>query len=287
MKIVSRIYGGLGNQLFQYVAAYYFSKYINATLYVDCTSGFKIHNSTKREYELNKFNLKINYYLPKWYENKFHRKYTIFIRKQNYIFENHNPNLLLDFDRSNKIFKNKEIYIDGYWQSFKYFEQIKDELKDNLLPINSSNLQLIGDNINKNFYNTIALHLRWFENNAKFFELDVGKIYLRNAIRYFREINSDPFFIVFTDNIFKSLDYLKDFDINYKFSTDYFDSRDAVIDLYLISKIKYKILSPSTFSWWAGTLTSDINSEIIAPSPEIISGKIWTFEMRNHLFKYI
>ena len=56
-KIILRVKGGLGNQLFIYAFGYSLAKKNNYDLYLDYTTGFLRDHKYKRHYMLNKFNI--------------------------------------------------------------------------------------------------------------------------------------------------------------------------------------------------------------------------------------
>ena len=126
--ITIRIKGGLGNQLFQYAAAYALSKRLNTNLTMDISffprqsvREFKLHylDIAAKEVDQTVLPVTIELYKSK-YINKFLR--MIDVRKLRcgrdwtYMLETI-PDLVPEFftvDRGN-------IYIDGYYQSEKYF----------------------------------------------------------------------------------------------------------------------------------------------------------------------
>ena len=87
-KIIVRIAGGLGNQLFMYANAFALSKSINYELFVDNKSGF-FKNKYKTNYQLENFNINAELCGNKFrYDNNFKnikRKFLIktdFLRKR-------------------------------------------------------------------------------------------------------------------------------------------------------------------------------------------------------------
>lgn len=62
-------------------------------------------------------------------------------------------------------------------------------------------------------------------------------------------------FVIITDDIYAAKIYFPNYEIL---------NNDEIIDLYLLTKCKYLILSNSTFCWWGGWL-NDNAIEIIAP----------------------
>ena len=151
-KLIITLKGGFGNQLFQIVNGISLSKKFNKKLIIDISSFSKLNSykNTKRNYELGILNLKYKkiYYLAFFY--KFYSKFSnkiIHLKEKNFNFNK----ILLDNDKS--------YLIDGYWQSYKYFE------KDFSFIFNS--LENIKKKINLNsFYkdllrsNSVCVHIR-------------------------------------------------------------------------------------------------------------------------------
>jgi len=73
----------------------------------------------------------------------------------------------------------------------------------------------------------------------------------KDAINYFKSKIKNPKFLIWS-NDFSNLD--KYFDNNFMFVQNSNKKKDLV-DLYLLTKCKYFIVAPSTFSWWGAWLS--------------------------------
>ena len=136
--IIVNLKGGLGNQMFQYALGYILAKKKNCDLLCDTRlQEFYKKNppprNVPREIDLDIFGIKIkspsNWELFKvlhLFSNHRVRKYIIFVldffgvlalRERERIFEK-------------RIFENKSLnlYLDGYWQSEKYFVDYKTDI---------------------------------------------------------------------------------------------------------------------------------------------------------------
>ena len=169
-KIIVKIAAGLGNQMFMYANAYALSKKYSLDLTVDNTSGFfqKKNRTLSREYGLDIFNLsskkssnvdKFDTYL-KHLLKKLLIFYDIFCIRKIFFKEKSNKDKMSSFipiDISNT---KKKIYIEGYFQSEKYFSEFKKNLQDEF-SINLANTDF-KDTYKNNLINTnsISLHLR-------------------------------------------------------------------------------------------------------------------------------
>ena len=128
--IITKLQGGLGNQMFQYALGRKLSLVHKTNLKLD-TSNLNLNDPLiiKRSYSLSVFNIKTQIASPEEIsrflapQNLISKITHLFIKNKRYITEStkvFSPTIL-------KLPNN--IYLDGYWQSPKYFSDIKDVLK--------------------------------------------------------------------------------------------------------------------------------------------------------------
>ncbi len=165
--ITMRIKGGLGNQLFQYSAAYSLSKRLKQELQFNpCFTD----NMTPRGYRLS--NLKIKYnrivsdselsreivFFKKKYPNKIIRILDCNKIKcgNNLYWIETKDELQLDFWKINY----KNVYVDGYFQSDKYFKKYRQDILEQIRPAYEPEQQylLALDRIQN--CNSVAVHVR-------------------------------------------------------------------------------------------------------------------------------
>lgn len=151
----------------------------------------------------------------------------------------------------------KNMIIDGFFQSEKYFIQHRDyilelfEIKDEYkLYIQSKYKHLIDED-------ACSLHVRRGDYaNAR--ELIIlNKDYYDKATEI---IGKNKLFVIFSDDIDwckKNLDYLPN-----KF---YIEEKNDLLEMYLMSLFKKHIIANSTFSWWGAWMAD--NSKVIMPNP--------------------
>ncbi|MFC1801914.1 alpha-1,2-fucosyltransferase [Patescibacteria group bacterium] len=266
--IIIKIIGGLGNQMFQYALGRNLSKKTDAILKLDITDfkGYKFH-----EYSLNHFNIKEDYatkdeikYFKKyarkygkiWYPyNLFIANEKRYIQEKQYTF---NPEIL-------KI-KNS-CYIDGYWQSEKYFKDIEHVIRKEFVikkPLGDYGQKIAGAIKSKK--NPVCLHIRRgdFANSpeqAKHHGVSPLDYYY-SAINTLTKTIPDAHFFVFSD----SIDWVKDnLKLSYPITYVGQGSEKNYEDITLISYCKHHILSNSTFGWWGAWLGQTKDQIVIAP----------------------
>ena len=138
-KVIVRILGGLGNQLFCYAAARRLALVNDAELVLDTVSGFTYDRVYRRQYQLDHFNIPCRKATPterlepfgrlrRWLLRTWNRRLPF--EKRSYIFQEG-----LDFDPRLLEFKPRgTVYLEGYWQSEKYFKDVEDIIRQEFWP---------------------------------------------------------------------------------------------------------------------------------------------------------
>ncbi len=266
--IYVRIIGGLGNQLFQYAFARYLAEMNNTGVKLDIT-GFSQYNLHK--YSLSAFNIqeiianeeelkliqeaknnpiqKISYKIF---------KYNIKAKPISYIRE------ISPYSFNDKLIHlNDNIYLDGYWNSEKYFIAIKSIIKREF------QVKVQPDDINKKYYdsilscNSVSIHFRRgdFINNYTHGISDI--VFYQRGINYINERIDHPHYFIFSDDpdwCKTNLSFIKPstfLDIN--------NPDKNYEDLRLMSACKHNIIANSTFSWWGAWLGNNQDKIVICP----------------------
>lgn len=256
--IISRLYGGLGNQLFQYAIARKLSIDANKKLLINkslFSNGNYIHN-----FELDKFKITYDgYYDFNWLE-----KLKLKLVKIGLI---NFPNVLNEdnYNIKKNSFKEKS-YLDDYWQDEKYFKHIKNILSDELMPKRiSKNSKILVHKIQNT--NSVCMHIRRGD-YLKLENLDSLGVcstnYYFNSVDLMIEKLDKPNFFVFSDDIEWCKNNIR-INGNSYFIPNSFTNIDS---FYLMRNCKHYIISNSTFSWWPAWLSNFESKIVIAP-------KIW------------
>ncbi|MDQ7083781.1 MAG: alpha-1,2-fucosyltransferase [Sulfurovum sp.] len=268
--IITRISGGLGNQMFQYAIAKTMAKNNSDIFKVDLSFYLK---QTLRKYELNLFNINEN--IATEYEVRRYRGKEDFIfkiktklklhisRPSFYILEKK----LTLFDR--EIYaKNDHIYLDGFWQNEKYFMDMRDEIIQDFTLKNtiSKDAKVYLAVIEQ--INSVSLHVRrgdYVEDSHTNHTHGTCNLdYYKNAINYISSKIEKPKFYIFSDDIAwckENFDFLEN-------KTFVDNTKNALDDLELMKQCKHNIIANSTFSWWGAWLNLNTNKIVITP-------KIW------------
>lgn len=268
--IVVKLMGGLGNQLFQYALGRHLSILNDCELILDTSSlkykGNKPNpNFTDREYQLSNFNINARVAdekLLKKLSNRPTGLNRLFQKKYTKVFEKGNQ-----FQSEILSLKKKSI-IEGYWQSEKYFWNIKDVLIKDLTLKNTSSYENIEVAKKISESNAVSLHVRRgdYISNSLFSEV-IGACsldYYKNAINKIITEIENPTFFVFSDDIA----WVKD---NFGFITYkiiYVENNNELNcyeDIRLMSLCKHNIIANSSFSWWGAWLNSNKEKIVVAP----------------------
>ncbi|MCC8423979.1 alpha-1,2-fucosyltransferase [Mucilaginibacter sp. UR6-11] len=272
--IIVKIIGGLGNQLFQYAFSKAIEAKANTRVYHDV-------EDLNNNYELRKnglmhFNVKLNSATKEQIEsassvfNKIIFKFSLLFKgliSQKKIKYYSEQKSMLDFGVFSDV---TDLYLNGYWQSEKYFSDIEDLIRSEFEIITApseGNLKFIKLINNSN---SVSLHIRRgdYINNPSAQQIyhTCSLDYYEAAIKYIAKRVEDPVFFVFSDD----MTWVKA-NLHSSFKLVFVDENDgdtAYEDLRLMSKCKHNIIANSTFSWWGAWLNNHLNKIVISP-------KIW------------
>lgn len=274
MKIV-KIQGGLGNQMFQYafarsLEAHGHTVFLDTSLYNKmiirgginyCHNGFELAQLFNVKFNIAEIStVKRIATRPNNLLNRVKRKY--FTKKTHYIDKT--------FKYTPEIFSNQEnIYLEGYWQSEKYFEAIADSIRKEFtfkLPLSKRSLQLLEENpVNGNPKLDASIHIRRGDYlNGKTHAVCTEKYY-NNAIQHAVKNSTISRFLVFSNDIEWCKTELNFQDIPVIF-VDWNTGTDSWQDMALMCQCQVNIIANSSFSWWAAWLNSNKNKQVIAPA---------------------
>ena len=165
--------GGLGNQMFQYAAARSISQKYNCNLYIDTKTGFNFDYKFNRKLEINQLNTIYKESssfkkIPLWFFGKSARKALSKKNFSYYLFSFFKYGYLLDNNRNfisklNNIENINNLFIDGYFQSHLYFQNISSQICNELKPPQSqkNNFRKIATSMRKQ--NSVAICIRLYE----------------------------------------------------------------------------------------------------------------------------
>lgn len=160
-------------------------------------------------------------------------------------------------------------YIEGYWQSSKYFDDVEDLIRKDFCfrsPMSLKN-SLLATKISGT--NSISLHVRRGDYVTN---KDASRIHALCPVAYYERAIQEmagriekPHFFVFSDDV----QWVKDH-VHITHPCDWIDHNtgvDSYNDMRLMSLCKHHIVANSTFSWWGAWLNPSSDKVVIAPDP--------------------
>ena len=268
--LISRVCGGLGNQLFIYAFSRALALDNKCELQLDIYSGFR-NDRYSRKFKLSEFNIDCKLTGKLFFQArlcKYKNKVLKVLNNKpksldlNSIFLSHfSPYFLENFSSIN-IHKKK--FIEGYWQSYKYFDHKNQFLRNQLCIPKSLTKKTLDISKKLSNCNSVGIHFRFYEKDI-LSKYNLNIIYYVNAIRYIKRKVNSPKFYIFTDNAILAKKMLEDLDIEYELISKANLISNEVNELYLLSLCRHVIISNSTFSWWGAWLTDKDKKIIISP----------------------
>lgn len=274
--IISRIFQGIGNQMFQYAYGYarafeLDTDYkIDTSYYINYSEVEQWGYKYKRDFGLNRFNISaseaskedtdaIIYPRGKNLLQKITNQYRIhlapaqhkfLVKEASFEFD---PSLLHILDNT---------YVDGYFTDERYFENVISQIRDQFTlkaQPSQTNKEIMREMLESN---SVCMSIRRtnFLNNP--LHGTCGEEYYYDAMDEMASRIDSPVFYIFSDDN--------------KWVRDYFRPRHAYVliqhnfpdfyeDFRLMTSCKHHIIPNSTFSWWAAWLGGDVSKIVIAP----------------------
>ncbi len=263
--IIARITGGLGNQMFQYAAGLAMASRHQAPLILDI-SGYD-------DYPLRTFDLpKVFDIKPQIASLKLLKSFLP--EKQNRLFRKLLPAPHLGkttfrephFHVTEQFYSLPDYtYLDGYWQSEKYFLDIEEQIRTHFSI--KANLTAEQQRLLEEIcvHESVAVHVRRgdYLSNAKANRYHglLTPAYYEGAIKDLKEHQPEIKFFFFSDDmawVRETFAHVK----HAHFSDEY----EQQIDLLLMKSCKHQIIANSSFSWWGGWLNENSQKKVIAPA---------------------
>lgn len=267
--IIVKLMGGMGNQAFQYAAGRRLAIKHKTILKLDLTfllDRTPRKNFTYRDYDLSIFNIQENFATDidlrifnlkrKFNTSLKLNKNILFVEKTKFKFD---PEILKC---------KKDTYLDGSWQSEKYFKDIEKVIRKDFTFKHDLDYESkkMAEKIKS--INAICLNVRrgdYVSNPIASKTHGVCSLdYYHRGIEYIVDRISNPHFLIFSDDI----GWCKNnFNIHYPFTivTHKYAGKKFENYLKLMTLCKYYIIPNSTFGWWAAWLNTNPNKIVIAP----------------------
>lgn len=269
--IIVKLLGGLGNQMFQYATGRAVARRLNAELLLDI-SGF-VHYDL-RCYELDFWNIRAR---PASDDELVRSGVSsgrpTFLRRLARVAGLGLPiNRFVEasFAYDPRIFDVADpAYLDGYFQSERYFQDIASELREEFTlraAADEKNAE-IRRKIEEAGNSAVSLHIRRgdYVSNAQTAQYHgvVSLDYYRRAVDHIAAQCEAPCFFVFSDD----LDWVKcNLRIDHELVLVDANGPDSgACDMALMMACRHHVIANSSFSWWGAWLNPHPDKIVVAP----------------------
>lgn len=266
--IAVRLSGGLGNQLFQYAAARCLADLHQTDLVLDLHWFSHIPpGATARAFELDKFPVRARRFRgtevlwAKLHQGRIIRKIPAIPRRWTHFRERH-----FQWDAQFAGLPDGT-YLDGYWQSEKYFAQSAQAIAQDLsvqAPLQGED-QAVASRIAA--CNAVSVHVRRGDfvhsPSGAALHAQCSLAYYQAAIGRISQQVQAPSFFVFSDDPDWTRQHLQlpgptEFVVHNAAATAYQDLR-------LMALCQHQIIANSSFSWWGAWLNRNPTKRVLAP----------------------
>ena len=274
--IITKLIGGLGNQMFQYAAGLALARRTSHPLRVDTTA-------------LRRYNRHQGYQLPEIFSGKFQQASEWELLKTLRLNLKKGTKGSLEIDpnwqmqRGTRLIRQNThnfwpgfntlsgpCYLAGYWQSAQYFANAAEEVRSAFTFRTPANAQNKAFTQSIQAANSVSIHIRRgdYVSNPKALKFHgiCDWPYYDQAIEIMKERLDNPTFYIFSDDpVLAKSQYpnesqFKVIDIN--------TGADSFRDMELMAQCKHHIIANSSFSWWGAWLGQHARQIVIAP-------KVW------------
>jgi hypothetical protein len=251
--------GGHSNQMFQYATAKSLAFKKNAKLRMDLSWFYSIAPEyTPRVYELGTYNLKQEFGKPGIvFKLKNKLGSARYYNEKSFAYDPDVFNL------------PKDAYLTGYFQSEKYFKDIRSQLLSDFsfkLPAKGKNATLLKK-IQQD-ESSVSLHIRrgdYVSNpNANQHHGVKGIEYYKKALIHIKKTVKTPTLYVISNDPAWCKENLK-LDAKMVFVDNNDDVTGGAEDMRLMRACRHNIMANSSFSWWGAWLNENPDKIVIAP----------------------
>ena len=269
--IITKLIGGLGNQMFQYAAGRRAAYVNNTELKFDIIGYENQEGITPRKYMLHIFNIRASIAIKQEIKlfnmsskNRVQRniyRIILFILRRHYIRQK-TTGFTTEF-----LTIPDDSYLDGYWGSEKYFKDIENIIRKDFTfkdKPDEVNQQMISRIKN---CDSVSIHIRRgdYVNDKRtnqFHGVCDLKYYLKAIALIAKKVKNPQFFVFSDDPQWAKQNLILKFSCIY---VDHNTGKKDYEDMRLMSYCQHNIIANSSFSWWGAWLNTNKDKIVIAP----------------------
>jgi hypothetical protein len=269
--IITKLLGGLGNQMFQYAVGRQLALQLGLELRIDTAAfeEYKLH-----QYGLDKFDIQAPKastldiedlkFVP---ENKLQQLYRKLRHKPRQVSTHYFRETKFDFN-AEILNITGSVFLDGYWQSERYFKASSAQIRQDFSvkePLKGKNKEIYD--LIKSSPNAVSLHIRrgdYAKNEAtKDFHGLCALDYYQKGLDLLQEKLGELHIFVFSDDIaWAQVNLVTKQAITF---VGHNGPDKNYEDLRLMSSCEHHIIANSSFSWWGAWLNESAKKIVIAP----------------------
>ena len=278
-KVIVRLKGGLGNQLFCYAAARRLAWVNDAELVIDVVTGFKYDHLYRRTYALGAFRIPTRFATLSEQMEPLGRLRRLIARK----VSEHKPiaqrryiqQVGVDYDPDILTLRLQKgtTYFDAFGQSEYYFSDIRELLIQDFEMSEPADQTYLEMATQMKTSPSVALHVRWFDTGDAPHSSNISLDYYAQAISLLLAKIGPAHFFIFSDRPEQTAALLAPLMQGLTFTTVRYnpESASAEADLWLMRQCRHFIIGNSTFAWWAAWLGehSQSGTQVFAPERSV------------------
>lgn len=263
--VIVKIWGGLGNQLFQYSFGKYLAVKLGTTVKYDIQTTNSFSSFTQRDFALSTFNAVIDTATEaevnnfKYFRNdhlaRLERKLAQqlpLLLKKHFVEQN------IPVAPASLAIKDN-CYYEGYWQSYQFLLPIETLLRKEIV-LNKA-LSVGASQILAQIRQSAsaAIHVRRGDYLTHTGFINCSMEYYHAAIQYIKQLQNQVQFFVFSDDIAWCRQNFTGAGFTFVEGNSNYE------DLVLMSKCHHQIIANSTFSWWGAWLNNNPEKKVLTP----------------------
>jgi hypothetical protein len=265
--VTVKLFGGLGNQMFQYAFSLSYSKkgrqlkyHVNSVEYSHFKGNCELTNAFPTLQLIMAGKRDFFFYMESFFDKK--RNEKIFrLKSDRYYIEETNEE---EFTLIKDVHDRDNIYLSGYWQHEGYFKEFRKELKKVFFFEKFKDGDLWNKSLAEKIIhsNSVSVHVRL----GDYLQSTVHKVLTMNyyvqAIELINSKISNAEFFIFSDDEHFVTRYFFDKGMTIVNCNKHIDSYK---DMQLMGMCRHNIIANSTFSWWAAWLNDNHDKIVVSP----------------------
>jgi hypothetical protein len=262
--IVTRIFGGLGNQMFQYAAGTALSHRLGVEHKLDVSDYL---SDGHRRFELDAFHTRFR--VASAEECAPYRERTLLKRVSQRLRPPYRRDVYKQpgFGYDSRFTEAGDgRYLNGYWQSWRFFEKVEPLIREHftLRREKTERVSQLAEQLRRS--ETVSVHVRrgdYKTREAQAYHGILPASYYREAIERVLSRHPKARFLFFSDD----MEWVR---AHLDTRLPLFDSGDevgrtALEDLHLMQHCRHHVIANSSFSWWGAWLNPDPDKTVVAP----------------------